>query len=317
MGFPFGPFLALGALIVLFVAPLGVARPTAWKAVHERFPGGEPPSRAQLSVEETPGWDLRADEKRAIFSAPMFAVVAHRDSETNLGLVGARPGGGCRGPFDAVPRRSPSWARETWRSAGSTCAATSPASSPASGRSASSAARDVLVLNPPSTLLTAHDKLLTARELARSGVPHPRTRLLLPGDEPPALDGPVVLKPRFGSWGRDVHLCRDEAELERALAEVSERRWFASQGALAPGSRPAARLRPARARRGPRGRSARSAGAPPPASGGRTSRSAGRASRRSRPATPASSRSPPPRPPARRSSASTCCPSTGAGSCSS
>jgi glutathione synthase/RimK-type ligase-like ATP-grasp enzyme len=41
-----------------------------------------------------------------------------------------------------------------------------------------------------------------------------------------------VIKPRFGSWGRDVVLCRDVAELRRGLAELSERPWFRTQGAL-------------------------------------------------------------------------------------
>jgi RimK family alpha-L-glutamate ligase len=161
----------------------------------------------------------------------MFAVVAHKDSETNLGIVGARPGGG------AAARLTPSEALAVL-GRGDVALGRLDVRGDVAGVEpglwalGQLAARDVLVLNPPSTLLTAHDKLLTARELARFGVPHPRTRLLLPGDEPPALDMPVVLKPRFGSWGRDVHLCRNEAELEQALAEVSERRWFASQGAL-------------------------------------------------------------------------------------
>jgi RimK family alpha-L-glutamate ligase len=40
------------------------------------------------------------------------------------------------------------------------------------------------------------------------------------------------VKPRFGSWGRDVVLCEDTATLRRHLAEVVHRRWFKSHGAL-------------------------------------------------------------------------------------
>jgi RimK family alpha-L-glutamate ligase len=161
----------------------------------------------------------------------VFAVVAHRDTETNLGLVAARPGGGAAArltPSEALAVLGPGDVALGRLDVRGDVAGVEPGLW-ALGQLVS---RQVLVLNPPSTLLTAHDKLLTSRELSRGGVPHPRTRLLLPGDEVPPLDGPVVLKPRFGSWGRDVHLCRDEAELERALAEVASRRWFASQGAL-------------------------------------------------------------------------------------
>jgi glutathione synthase/RimK-type ligase-like ATP-grasp enzyme len=42
-----------------------------------------------------------------------------------------------------------------------------------------------------------------------------------------------VLKPRFGSWGREVFLCRDRDELSRTVATLSEREWFRSHGALA------------------------------------------------------------------------------------
>jgi RimK family alpha-L-glutamate ligase len=94
------------------------------------------------------------------------------------------------------------------------------------------AARGVLVLNEPAALLAAHDKLLTARLLRRAGVLHPRTHHVRHGRPLPVLDRPVVVKPRFGSWGRDVHLCRDPAELRDTLELVRECEWFERHGAL-------------------------------------------------------------------------------------
>ena len=90
----------------------------------------------------------------------------------------------------------------------------------------------VTVLNPATALLRTHDKLVTARSLADAGVPHPRTIHIRPGVAPPTFPGPAVLKPRFGSWGKDVFLCRTEAELGRTLAEVRERSWFTRHGAV-------------------------------------------------------------------------------------
>ena len=80
------------------------------------------------------------------------------------------------------------------------------------------AAEGVEVLNPPRALVAAHDKLLTARVLRLAGLPHPHTTLLAPALPAVAPELPVVLKPRFGSWGRDVELCRTPSELEEALA---------------------------------------------------------------------------------------------------
>jgi len=64
-------------------------------------------------------------------------------------------------------------------------------------------------------------------------LPHPRTTLIERRGDPPDLDYPAVLKPRFGSWGRDVLLCRDRGELDRSLGTLSSRPWFRRTGALA------------------------------------------------------------------------------------
>jgi RimK family alpha-L-glutamate ligase len=91
----------------------------------------------------------------------------------------------------------------------------------------------VTLLNPPSALLRAHDKVLTARTLRRAGLPHPQTRLIEHDREPPDLDFPVVVKPRFGSWGREVTLCNDRRELERTLERLALSEWFRATGAIA------------------------------------------------------------------------------------
>jgi RimK family alpha-L-glutamate ligase len=88
------------------------------------------------------------------------------------------------------------------------------------------------LLNPAGALALAHDKLLTARALRLAGLPHPHTWLIAPGQPTPAPELPLVLKPRFGSWGRDVMLCRTRKELDDALAQVASRAWFREHGAL-------------------------------------------------------------------------------------
>jgi RimK family alpha-L-glutamate ligase len=92
--------------------------------------------------------------------------------------------------------------------------------------------RGVRVLNGVRALLAVHDKLRTAALLAGAGIPHPRS-VVFHGDPTPSVLGlPLVLKPRFGSWGRDVVLCRDEGELALALENVRGRPWFRRHGAL-------------------------------------------------------------------------------------
>ena len=93
-------------------------------------------------------------------------------------------------------------------------------------------ARGVTVLNDAPALLAAHDKLLTARLLRRAGLPHPRTRLIS-GDRPSSpLRAPVVVKPRFGSWGLGVERCDDEESLTALLAGLPGEPWYQAHGAL-------------------------------------------------------------------------------------
>jgi glutamate carboxypeptidase len=90
----------------------------------------------------------------------------------------------------------------------------------------------VRILNPATMLLGVHDKLRTAHLLTRAHLPHPWTMHLAPGDDVPRLAAPVVVKPRFGSWGIDVFRCDSEGELARQLDEVRTRPWFRRHGAL-------------------------------------------------------------------------------------
>jgi len=90
----------------------------------------------------------------------------------------------------------------------------------------------VTVLNPRATLIAAHDKLATAGVLAAAGLPHPRTAHVAPWLPLPELEPPFVLKPRFGSWGRDVIRCDTTEKLERALEDMRNRIWFNATGGV-------------------------------------------------------------------------------------
>ena len=82
----------------------------------------------------------------------------------------------------------------------------------------------VRLLNPPNSLLAAHDKFLTAQLLRAAALPHPRTVLVRRRHQAPDIDFPAVLKPRFGSWGRDVVLCQDRSEFEHSLETIASLR---------------------------------------------------------------------------------------------
>lgn len=92
--------------------------------------------------------------------------------------------------------------------------------------------RGVTVLNRRGSLVRAHDKLATAEALELAGVPHPRTAQVAPWLPLPSLAPPLVLKPRFGSWGRDVILCETRSELACAVAQARGRLWFNATGGV-------------------------------------------------------------------------------------
>lgn len=92
--------------------------------------------------------------------------------------------------------------------------------------------RAVALLNRPTALLGAHDKLATAVKLGAAGIPHPRTAHVEDDGADLTLEYPVVLKPRFGSWGQDVTRCRSRSELRRSIRAIRGRTWFQRHGVL-------------------------------------------------------------------------------------
>src|SRR6266516_4375462 len=132
-----------------------------------------------------------------------FAVVAHRLSETNTALAAAA-GGLVLTPRQALTALEPgdvALARLDVRE-------TLDGIEPGIDDVERLAARGVRVLNPPRALLAAHDM------------------------PPPRVEFPLVIKPRFGSWGRDVTLCCQRTELIRAIEGFAFRAWFRETGGV-------------------------------------------------------------------------------------
>jgi [lysine-biosynthesis-protein LysW]--L-2-aminoadipate ligase len=162
-----------------------------------------------------------------------FAVVAHRRSSTNEALVAAAGDWGLDAelldPHTALTSLEPgdvALARLDVREG-------LDGIERGTGELERLAAGGVDVRNPPGSLVVAHDKLLTARALRLAGLPHPHTTLLNPALPTAVPELPVVIKPRFGSWGRDVEQCTTLGELENALVGLQRKPWFREHGALA------------------------------------------------------------------------------------
>lgn len=159
------------------------------------------------------------------------ALVAHHESETNLRLVEAAP----LGVQAEIVR--PSRIR-SWLGPGDAALARLDVLRSLDGMENGSFEVGLLendgipVLNPLSALMATHDKLQTARILEAAGLPHPRTTHVENTGDVGDVELPVVLKPRFGSWGSDVMLCTTHRQLTESLAEISERPWFRTHGVL-------------------------------------------------------------------------------------
>ena len=159
------------------------------------------------------------------------ALVAHHESETNLRLVEAAP----LGVQEEIVR--PSRIRG-WLGAGDAALARLDVLRSLDGMETGSwevgliENEGIAVLNPLSALMATHDKLQTARLLEATGLQHPRTIHFDDTGDVGTIELPVVLKPRFGSWGTDVMLCTTRRQLTEALAEISERPWFRTHGVL-------------------------------------------------------------------------------------
>jgi RimK family alpha-L-glutamate ligase len=162
-----------------------------------------------------------------------FAVVAHRRSATNEALVAAARAWGLDSEL-LEPRMA-----LTSLEAGDVALARLDVREGLDGIERGTGELERLVAggidvrNPPGSLIVAHDKLLTARTLRLAGLPHPHTTLISPALPTAVPELPVVLKPRFGSWGRDVERCTTLPELEHALVRLQRKPWFREHGALA------------------------------------------------------------------------------------
>jgi glutathione synthase/RimK-type ligase-like ATP-grasp enzyme len=161
-----------------------------------------------------------------------FAVIAHASTETNVALASAWRASECYGvlaPREALRTLRPGDVALARLDVRRTLDGVEPGLSDL----VELERRGVRILNRPEALLAGHDKLLSARLLESGLVPTPWTRFL--GDDWGELASllPLVIKPRFGSWGADVYRVGDVGELNRLARELAGRPWLARGGAIA------------------------------------------------------------------------------------
>jgi RimK family alpha-L-glutamate ligase len=103
---------------------------------------------------------------------------------------------------------------------------------PGLGRLVQMRSRGIRIVNDADALVATHDKLATTLLLDAASIPQPRAAWATDAEASPAFDPPYVVKPRFGSWGRDVNRCESRTELRACLLRLSRRPWFLRHGAL-------------------------------------------------------------------------------------
>ncbi|MGD0166449.1 MAG: ATP-grasp domain-containing protein [Gaiellaceae bacterium] len=161
-----------------------------------------------------------------------FAIIAHSPNQTNLALASAWRAGECLGviapheALDLLGGGDAALARLDVRPG-------LDGVEPGLSDLVELERRGVRVLNRPEALLAGHDKLLTARLLESGSVPTPRTTLV--GDDWNELASslPLVIKPRFGSWGTDVFRVENDGELRKLALAIAGRPWLQRGGAIA------------------------------------------------------------------------------------
>jgi hypothetical protein len=103
---------------------------------------------------------------------------------------------------------------------------------PGLGRLVQVPSRGIRIVNDADALVATHDKLATTLLLDAASIPQPRAAWATDAETSPAFDPPYVVKPRFGSCGRDVNRCESRTELRACLLRLSRRPWFLRHGAL-------------------------------------------------------------------------------------
>jgi RimK family alpha-L-glutamate ligase len=181
----------------------------------------------ELTIELREGVGARSPQRG---DRPRSVVIFGKPTETNCALVEAFAERGQRARL-AEPGRSPDLGHGDLALARLDVLPTLDGIEPGLWHLPRLERQGVDILNKPLALFAAHDKLSTALLLGGAGIEQPRTAHLREVSAPNFL-GPYVVKPRFGSWGRDVYRCRDEGELRALVERLRHRRWFRRQGAL-------------------------------------------------------------------------------------
>jgi ribosomal protein S6--L-glutamate ligase len=169
--------------------------------------------------------------RRRILSPTAF-IVGTRCSSTNEQLASAFEASGVR-PLVVSPERAAAQARPGDLVIGRLdVRPTLDGVQPGLGYLLQIAERGIRIVNGADVLVATHDKLTTARLLEAASIAQPRWAHVTDEATSPGFEAPYVVKPRFGSWGRDVFRCETPMELRACLRRLRGRPWFGRHGAF-------------------------------------------------------------------------------------